>query len=116
MVATIKAIIQTINNIVIKGVTNFHHFFKGMPAIVRKMSRVPLVNQSEFVRPSPNWKASIIVCRVIPMRSASGISMGMSAMAFAEPEVMRPLKIAITNMTAIAATGPGRLFKGLEML
>ena len=37
------------------------------------------------------------------MISASGIRIGMSAIAFAEPEVRRPLKIAITNITAMAA-------------
>ena len=50
------------------------------------------------------------------MISASGIRIGMSAIAFAEPEVRRPLKIAITNMTAMAAIEPGRFFRGLEML
>ena len=50
------------------------------------------------------------------MISASGIRIGMSAIAFAEPEVRRPLKIAITNITAMAAIEPGRLFRGLEML
>ena len=44
---------------------------------------------------------------------AGGI--GMSAIAFAEPEVRRPLKIAITNITAMAAIEPGRFFRGLEI-
>ena len=61
LVATISATTQTTNSIEISGVTNFHHFLRGIPAIVRKIRRVPLVNQREFVRPSPNWKARIMV-------------------------------------------------------
>ena len=56
-----------------------------------------------------------MVCLVIPTMSASGIRIGIRAIAFAEPEVISPLNSAITNITAIAVMELGSSISGLEI-
>lgn len=60
-----------------RGRMNFHHFFRGTPAMARQETVMPLAGVMQLVNASPNWKARTAVWRVIPTRSASGAMMGM---------------------------------------
>ena len=67
----------------------------------------PLVGVSMLVKPSPNWKASTVVCRERLMRSANCAMMGMVSAALAEPEGMTMFKrVWKTYMTPTEATVP----------
>ena len=50
-----------------------------------------MVGMTQFVNPSPNWKACTATCLVIPVKSAIGTMIGITAAAWPEPEEMKVL-------------------------
>lgn len=66
-----------------------------------------MVGMTQFVNPSPNWKACTATCLVIPVKSAIGTMIGITAAAWPEPEEMKKLiKALARNMKPAPKTAP----------
>ena len=66
-----------------------------------------MVGMTQFVNPSPNWKACTATCLVIPVKSAIGTMIGITAAAWPEPEEMKKLIRALArNMKPAPKTAP----------
>ena len=56
-----------------------------MRATPRAAIKTPLVGVIMLVKPSPNWKATTVAWREMPIRSLKGAMIGMVMAALAEP-------------------------------
>ena len=64
---------------------------KGMLTMPRTAISAELVGITQLQKPSPKLKARMAVWRVIPMRSARGSMMGITAAAWPDPDGMTVL-------------------------
>ena len=71
---------------------NLNHFSNGTIAIPKIAINSPFVGMIIFENPSPNTYASTEVCRVTPIRSASGTIKGIETNACPDAEGIKKFK------------------------
>ena len=64
-----------------------------------------MVGMTQFVNPSPNWKACTATCLVIPVKSAIGTIIGITAAAWPEPEEMKKYRCTVCEWVYDPAVG-----------
>ena len=90
---------------------NFHahltHCSYEILATDKTAMRTPEQGVIMLVNPSPNWKASTVACREIPIMSENGAMMGIVTAAFAEADGMnRLINVCIPYIVANAPSRP----------
>ena len=75
-----------------KGNMNLSHCLKGTSAMPNIAINIPEVGMMVFAKPSPQVKAKMAVCRVMPSKSANGAISGIVVAACPDPEGMKKFK------------------------